>query len=346
MTIPSMPTQWNKKTPVARCSAPRRLLLWAASFAALALPSACALASASLVQRGLNALTAVSTVAPAQRTSACAEVRAAKVALEEALPSEPVLESLHSRLGRADAVFCSVQENDVNTDPAVQTNPLVWQSQPECTDSPRQVYRCSYNHDRGRGMFIYERPTPPVLEHFLVCAQSAGESSGLFSSGYSITSRCVVSSVDWFAYVRLDPQIRIRSDVRGVLRWESGRAKTRPIQLPRFLAEQCATAFSEAIFCSPTLMVLPTTNPNVVDVCGLHSSRQALGLQFIHISSVSSQWQCTRTDLRVQTPEPNTLSVKESECIPDSSGEVDASCDLPYLPRDQTIVRVKQDDRD
>jgi hypothetical protein len=326
------------------CELSIRHLGAAVAAVALSMPPAFAFADATLVQKGLNALMAVSTVSDANRPAACEEIRSARNSLDAALASEPTLSGLRQQVTKAENIFCSVREDGVDQDPLVQINPLVWQEQPHCIQDSRKVYKCSYNHDRGRGMFIYERPTPPVLQHYLVCAQSAGESSGMFGSGYSITSRCVVSTLDWYAYVRLDPQMRIRSDVRGVLRWENGSALTRPIQLPRFLAEQCSSAFPEAIHCSPTLMILPTTNADLVDVCGLHSERRAFGLQFIQISSASSRWKCTRADLRVQTPDENPHSVRESECIPDFTGMVDASCDLPFLPRQQYPIHVKRDD--
>jgi hypothetical protein len=306
-----------------------------------AAPSLASAASSETLQRGLNALTAVTTVSEADRPAACHELTGALNDLAARVAAEPQWAALHRRVRAARKLFCLGREN--NDDPLVQMNPLVWQEQPSCVNSPRYVYRCSYNHERGRGLLIYERPTPPAVQHYLVCAQSAGESRGLFSSGYSITSKCIVSSLNWHVYAKRDLSMPTRTDVKGVFNWERGRSMTRPIQLPRFLAEQCRSAFSEAIYCSPTLMVLPTLDPDVIDVCGLQTNREAFGVAFIQVSSASSRWSCQRKDLRVQTPYNDHLNTRDSECVPDWKGEVHPSCDLPYLPPQQNPIRERRD---
>lgn len=301
-----------------------------------------AFASPATLQRALNALTAISTVAPDARGTVCQELKGVIAELDADLMANAQYAPVRARTFQAYGIFCAGRE-DNEGDALIQVNPLVWQGQPVCAKNARHTYRCGYDHSRGRGMLIYERPTAPVLESFLVCAQSAGQSSGLFASGYSITSNCVVSTLDWFAYTNLHPGVDVRSDVRGVLKWEQGRTITHPIQLPKFLADQCATAFSEAVYCSPTLMVLPTIDANVVDVCGLQSSRAAFGLNFIQISSASSRWRCDRFDLRRQTPDNNPISIREGACVPDREGQIHPTCDLPFLPRQQYPIRVRND---
>jgi hypothetical protein len=295
-----------------------------------------------VLARVLNSITAVTTTTGEQLKTSCLELQQALPELAQAAPAEQNSwrELLTSGQTSWD-LFCSPREDATN--PLSQLDPQVWQGAPYCLQGGRPTYRCSYNHNRGRGLFIYERPSAPILDNFLVCALSAGESSGPFASGYSITNRCVVSSLDWYAYVRLDPVMSIRSDVKGVLRWENGKARTQPIKLPKFLYDQCSTAFKESFFCTPALVVLPTTQSDTVDVCGLHSKRTSIGISFLSISSASSKWSCERMNLREVSPQSQTLSVKESQCIPDFTGAVDSSCDLPYLPRTQYPIRVKEE---
>lgn len=217
-----------------------------------------------------------------------------------------------------------------------------WEAQPECKKGDRFLHRCQFNHKRGRGLFIYQQPGVYSFPNFLVCALSAGQSSGPFSSGYSITSRCEVSSLDWLGYVNLDPQIRTRTDVRGFLTWSEQSGTMSPIKLPQVMAAQCAAAFPESIFCAPSLIVLPTKNPHHVDVCALHSHRSAFSLFFISISSRSSRWKCQRTDIS-QVVRDGMLSSSEERCVPNFAADIDPSCDLPYIPRTQNNIHVLSD---
>ena len=172
---------------------------------------------------------------------------------------------------------------------------------------------------------------------------TAGQSGGAFSSGYAITSRCLVSSADWRAYAsNVGPDLSARSDVQGLLTWMYQDSYMAPMAMPGSLYSQCRDAFSDSLFCSPSLIVLPTQVPEQVDVCKLDSRRSALNLGIIKISSGSSKWTCTRTDLRLQERD-EILSTQEENCVPNMLGQVDPQCDLPYIPRAQQPIRVNHE---
>jgi hypothetical protein len=228
----------------------------------------------------------------------------------------------------------------VESGSAQNTPPSIWTSEPFCNQNSGNVLACKYSHTNERGIFILKQPNKLSFANYLVCTQSADETSGLFASGYAIKSRCELSSVHWQSYANLDPSQEMRSDVKGLLNWTNQTTNSRPISMPQLLADQCATAFPEALYCTPTLMVLPTKTDEKVDVCGLQTEKWALGAVVISITSASSKWVCTQFDLS-NTVTENNLSYAEAQCIPNANSEYDSSCDLPYIPRTQEKIRVQ-----
>ena len=218
-----------------------------------------------------------------------------------------------------------------------------WDEPPLCPANSRYNHLCYFNKKTGRGLFIFEEPEIQAFSNYLVCASKAGEHSGFFGSGYAITSRCLISSLDWRVYTHIDKDTRIRNDVRGFLNWTESNAFEKPIALPVALAEQCREAFKGAIYCSPQLIVLPTQVSKAFDVCELETYRSAVSILFISIKSGSSHWKCQRFDL-AKDPVNEILSVEEESCLPNYAAEVDPGCDLPYIPRTEYPIREKWDD--
>lgn len=239
--------------------------------------------------------------------------------------------------------YCGPEGRGYFLDGSAEIPSALWQSAPLCATGDRRVRVCRYSHSAGRGLFIYRQDSVAAFSNFLVCALSANSTGGPLSSGYSITSRCTLSNLSWDAYLPLYPRSReIRPDVLGVLRWPDLDAAGTPIELPAALSTQCELAFSNALFCTPTLMVLPVDAGRTVDVCSLRTKRSTVRLPFIRISSGSSRWECGRVDLaaRIDFRPHSSLPYKEQRCVAAPNGRVNSSCDYPYVPRTQKDVRV------
>ncbi len=115
------------------------------------------------------------------------------------------------------------------------------------------------------------------------------------------------------------------------------------MEIPFALAEQCLTTFTDAAFCSPTLVVMPTQNPDVFDACGLQTNLHDFNAIVARIAHGTSRWVCESKDLRV-VDKQNRLSMREWDCVPNMWGNISAGCKLPYLPTTQHVrTRNTQD---
>jgi hypothetical protein len=162
-----------------------------------------------------------------------------------------------------------------------------------------------------------------------VCAFTGATGEWLFESDYVISSKCVVSELDWRSPGG-------RPDVRGVFQWLDEPGTRKPAKLPFALGEQCQTTFSDAAFCSPTLVVMPTQNPDVYDACGLQTHLKGFNPIVVNIVRGQSRWVCETKDLRVVNKQER-LSVHEWDCVPNLRGNISSMCKLPYLPTTKSV---------
>jgi hypothetical protein len=260
---------------------------------------------------------------------------------QEASSNSISIQNIVDRLKQSSLTVCAVSQPQDEEEPKSE-KPVpqsVWTDEPLCQVSNKNTMSCKYSHKNERGLFIFKQPTAKSFPNYLVCAQSADQSGGIFASGYAIKSRCEVSALHWQGYTNLDPNQEMRSDVQGLLKWTSQPTVSRPIAMPQLLADQCTSAFSDALYCTPTLLVLPTLSSQELDVCGLQTEKWALGISYISISANSSKWKCKRHNLAAVVKD-EVLPLSESQCVPNFKAEYDNSCDLPYIPRSQEKIRV------
>lgn len=230
----------------------------------------------------------------------------------------------------------------------------IWTTEPYCKNDPSNIF-CSYNHSKGKGIFILKRPSRAFeekpagdnqeLSHYLVCALNAGSFYGFFHSGYRIDYTCRKSTVDYEKHLKLkleedDGKGKMRSDVKGLMAWANRRGKRIPLPMPAILLDQCQTAFADSYYCTPYFMVLPTDETDQVDVCGLTSKGDGIRIPFFKYFSQKSRWRCKRTDLAKKI-ERRDLTSQESHCIPNRWGYTHARCNLPYIPEIEGEVKVR-----
>ena len=293
------------------------------------------------LQDGLNAVTQLSR--PPISEDTCQRAQSTMLRMDG---QERALESLKDQLRLLLQRNCnSVHENEVVTFEsdafiAFSNDDSTWKTQPVC-DPSRKTIECRYNHDTGRGIFIFEQPSTYSKPNFLVCAQSTGEWSSLFGSGYAIASKCQASSLYWRGYQSVAADRPMRNDVKGVKAWPLREGQGVPIQFPQPLADICQTVFPDSAYCTPSLLVLRATDKvDVLDACHLKTRRSSTKFLFIRVSSENSKWVCERFDLS-RTVEQRRLTSKERQCIPDMWGHVSKSCALPYIPetKEQRVGR-------
>jgi hypothetical protein len=248
------------------------------------------------------------------------------------------LRNLEERLNRMLPTQGAVEGFALNADegePAAPQN-NGWNAQPLCNDANFAITECSFTHKNGHGLFVVGQPGVHSGSNFLVCASMAGQSQSFLDSSELVTSRCMVSSLDWRNGTG-------RSDYRGVFNWLIDATRYEAKNIPALLAEQCRTAFPEAAYCAPTLLVLPTGDSNLLDVCGLHTQRNDINLVVLRIHQGNSRWKCERKNLAIADSQPR-LSVAEWSCVPNAWGYVDPLCALPYIPTTEPL-RVCPDEQ-
>lgn len=208
----------------------------------------------------------------------------------------------------------------------------VWSSDPTCRGGDAGIRVCRYNHETGRGLFVYRKDKDDGA-NYLVCSMSANSRHDILSASDAITSRCRVSSFPWDRFLPVDEGTR--RDARAVLTWPDQDARGTPIEMPLPLQKQCELAFADALFCAPTLIVLPAGFRRFVDVCSLFSKRKSFGLPFIRFRDSSSEWKCARMDLKedVRIYYGGGMSEAERMCRAGRNGKVDRKCSAPFVPR-------------
>lgn len=210
----------------------------------------------------------------------------------------------------------------------------IWDGQPLCRTGDERILHCSHNSVTGRGLFVYSGSDTTQNSPTLVCAHFSASSRSPFDYLQETGSRCVVTEFDW-RYESL------RSDVRGVYNWQSSPIGSAALQIPALLTEQCSKVFSDAAYCTPTLIVLREKEETSISTCALRTHDQRFGVgPFLRINSSNSRWHCERKSLLVPNKDER-LSVEERSCIPDEFGRIKNDyCRLPYLPVVRRPVRT------
>ena len=128
----------------------------------------------------------------------------------------------------------------------------------------------------------------------------------------------------------------LRSDIKGLFYWIDKKTKYDPVKIPQPLMTQCNEVFKDAYFCTPTLIVLPTIEEDVVDICQMKTKNTDIRVPFLRVAKANSKWDCQSTDMKEPTFKEK-LDKKEHLCVPRDSGNIKKSCLLPYIPNDQEV---------
>jgi hypothetical protein len=211
---------------------------------------------------------------------------------------------------------------------------VLWDGVPICQTGNSQILSCQHNAKTGRGLFIYSASDSPERASTLVCAHFEATSKNPIEFLQEVDSRCVVTELDWrYEFVR--------SDVQGVNTWVSSPIGQTALQMPSFLREQCRDSFSDAVYCTPTLIALPEKDSSHLTLCSLRTQDYRFGLgPILTIASSNSRWECQSKSLIVPDKD-RRLSVEERACVPDQIGQLmNVYCRLPYVPVARHPLRV------
>ena len=122
---------------------------------------------------------------------------------------------------------------------------------------------------------------------------------------------------------RKDTKIRsgldndLRSDLKGLFYWIDKKTKYDPVKIPEPLMTQCKEVFKDAYFCTPTLIVLPTIEDDVVDICQMKTKNTDVRVP-LRVAKANSKWDCKSTDMKEPTFKEK-LDRKEHLCVPRDS---------------------------
>ena len=128
----------------------------------------------------------------------------------------------------------------------------------------------------------------------------------------------------------------LRSDLKGLFNWIDKKTKYDPVKIPKPLMTQCSEVFKDAYFCTPTLIVLPTTEDDVVDICSMKTKNIDVRVPFLRVVKANSKWDCKSVDMKVPTFKEK-LDKDDHLCVPRDSGKIKKSCLLPYIPNEQEV---------
>lgn len=253
-------------------------------------------------------------------------------------------ESVSSELKRFNKVaseivstHCHRGAEDDSTQPQAAQPPVkvdLWDGKSRCLMDSQRVLQCEHNGASGRGLFVYSGSESYTNSPSLVCAHFAATGRSPFELYQEVDHRCVLTEFDW----RYESS---RSDVQGMKTWLKTEVAHSNLQIPASLAEQCQRVFPDALYCTPTLIVLRERNPDEVSICGLKTRAQLLGLlPLLRISSLNSRWACESKSL-LSPDSDQRLSVEERSCVPDHLGRLmNNYCRLPYMPVARHPVRT------
>ncbi|NBW82318.1 hypothetical protein EBR21_11245, partial [bacterium] len=137
-----------------------------------------------------------------------------------------------------------------------------WDGKPICKDSDRRTIACSHNTITGRGLFAYSGSSGPINSPTLVCAHYEISSRSPLDFTQEVDSRCVLTEFDW----RYEGS---RSDVFGMHDWLNSSKGATSLSMPGWLKDQCSRSFPDALYCTPSLIVLPESDPSSLSICAL-----------------------------------------------------------------------------
>lgn len=211
-------------------------------------------------------------------------------------------------------------------DTSQKVTDLPWDGKPFCKKDSSRMLECDFNSATGRGLLVLGSSDSPENSPSLICAHFAATSRSPLEYLREINARCIRAEYDW----RYE---NTRSDIRGMLAWVNSPVGHAPITIPASLIDQCQTTFSDAFYCTPTLIVLPELKPSSLTTCALQTMDYALGLgPILRVSSLNSAWKCESKSL-LTTDVDQRLSVEERSCVPDDLGRLmNHYCRLPYMP--------------
>lgn len=216
---------------------------------------------------------------------------------------------------------------------------LIWDGTALCQTADERLLHCEHKPESGRGLFVYAGRSSLENSPSLVCVHYEASYRSPFELEQQVAARCVVSEFDW----RYEAS---RSDVLGIKNWLQADVAHHPLEIPAALKEQCVSVFQDAIYCTPTFIVFPETDPTRVGICHLKTVDRVFGLgALLRIGSWNSRWECESKSLQVPDRDER-LSVEERSCVPDHLGRQQTPfCRFPYLPVARRPVRTYIDIR-
>ncbi|MEN9529465.1 MAG: hypothetical protein RI932_1338 [Pseudomonadota bacterium] len=210
----------------------------------------------------------------------------------------------------------------------------IWDGSALCNSADERLIHCEHRGENGRGLLVYAGRNSWDNSPTLVCAHYEATYRSPFEHEQQVASRCVVTEFDW-RYEGL------RSDVYGVKNWLYQKTLHSPLQIPAALKSQCSEVFPDAIYCTPTLIVFPESDPNRVSTCQLNTNDRILGLgAILRVGSWNSRWVCESKSL-IEPDKDARLSVEERQCVPDHLGQQKTPyCRFPYMPVARRPIRT------
>ncbi|NRA67804.1 MAG: hypothetical protein HRU19_25205 [Pseudobacteriovorax sp.] len=194
---------------------------------------------------------------------------------------------------------------------------------------------CRYNPNTGNGLFVYR--SSEVIDNrlrYLVCTSTASETSGGLQSKYALDANCIISNGAWGAASRgVDNGQWKQTTERAAFRWYHERNFKKPVEIPIALKDQCRIGFSEALYCSPQLIIFNDTNHADITVCRLSTIRRSTSFLFIRVDDHKSKWTCSHLNFNKSLKD--SFSNDERYCAPDWRGQLNPGCHLPTLAEDK-----------
>lgn len=203
----------------------------------------------------------------------------------------------------------------------------IWYDAPVCKQENSQT-ACYYNHSTGRGFFVHRLEG---TDHYLACAHTAIFDQHFFRKKTIINTKCRISRAPFANYIDQNKKVVVEPDIKGFLLWHLEEPKLRPLLQPSVLGKQCHTAFADALYCTPTILVMPTERKEVQTVCHLKTKSRHIRAPFVGYSKHKSKWFCKDWDMRKYKP-IKKLSDSEKDCMFNEESSMPRKCYLPHIP--------------
>jgi hypothetical protein len=224
------------------------------------------------------------------------------------------------------------EEEDEITDAIFNDEMMDWARRASCSKTKNNI-RCTYHAATGKGLSIVRlgEEFRKYTDSYLVCAQAAYTKDLQilikWREGYNITHKCMISKKN-FAKDRNTRYNEIKDEETSYLfNWASKKYGS-AIATPKAMDAQCKLGFSDAHYCTPTMVILPTEHTYKKTVCSLETKARATNLLIAKVSSTKSKWECTSYNLLNSYNGRSKMDDNDQNCM-------DKNCALPYIPEEK-----------